>query len=45
LTFKLIQQNQQLDTAASLSVLNFVLIAVIIVIYIKLIRPVGEEAR
>ncbi len=45
LTFKLIQQNQQLDTAASLSVLNFVLIAVIIAIYVKLIRPAGEEAR
>ncbi|ATL71006.1 carbohydrate ABC transporter permease [Nocardia terpenica] len=45
LTFKLIQQNQQLDTAAALSVLNFVLIAVIIAVYVKLIRPAGEEAR
>ncbi|WP_245400257.1 carbohydrate ABC transporter permease [Nocardia albiluteola] len=45
LTFKLIQQNQQLDTAAALSVLNFVLIVVIIAIYVKLIRPTGEEAR
>ncbi|MQY18149.1 carbohydrate ABC transporter permease [Nocardia macrotermitis] len=45
LTFKLIQQDQRLDTAAALSVLNFVLIAVIIVIYVKLVRPAGEEAR
>lgn len=45
LTFKLIQQNQQLDTAAALSVLNFVLIAVIIAVYVKLIRPTGEEVQ
>jgi multiple sugar transport system permease protein len=45
LTFKLIQQNQELGTAAALSVLNFALIVVIIAIYVKLIRPAGEEAR
>ncbi|WP_026344025.1 carbohydrate ABC transporter permease [Nocardia sp. BMG111209] len=45
LTFKLIRQNQQLATAAAMSVLNFVLIAVIIAIYVKVIRPAGEEAR
>ncbi|WP_067715038.1 carbohydrate ABC transporter permease [Nocardia yamanashiensis] len=45
LTFKLIRQNQQVDTAAAMSVLNFVLIMTIIAIYVKLIRPAGEEAR
>ncbi|WP_405490189.1 carbohydrate ABC transporter permease [Nocardia sp. NBC_00511] len=45
LTFKLIRQNQQVATAASMSVLNFGLILVIIAIYVKLIRPAGEEAR
>ncbi|GAB0104815.1 sugar ABC transporter permease [Nocardia sp. JMUB6875] len=45
LTFKLIRQNQQVATAAAMSVLNFVLILVIIAIYVKLIRPAGEEAR
>lgn len=42
LTFKLIQQNQQLDTAAAMSVLNFVLIMVIIAIYVKVIKPTRE---
>lgn len=45
LTFKLIRQNQQVDTAAAMSVLNFVLIMTIIAIYVKVIRPAGEEAR
>lgn len=45
LTFKLIRQNQQVATAAAMSVLNFGLILVIIAIYVKLIRPAGEEAR
>ncbi|GAB4589498.1 carbohydrate ABC transporter permease [Nocardia sp. IFM 10818] len=39
LTFKLIQQNRQVDTAAAMSVLNFVLIISIIAIYVKVIRP------
>ncbi|MEV0298054.1 sugar ABC transporter permease [Nocardia sp. NPDC050710] len=42
LTFKLIRQNQQVDTAAAMSVLNFVLIMVIIAIYVKLIRPTRQ---
>lgn len=44
LTFKLIRQNQQVATAAALSVLNFALIAVIIAVYVKLVRPVKEES-
>ncbi len=43
LTYKLIRQNQQLDTAAALSVLNFVLIAIVIGIYLTLIRPAAED--
>ncbi|WP_067528782.1 carbohydrate ABC transporter permease [Nocardia uniformis] len=39
LTFKLIRQNQQIDTAAAMSVLNFGLIVVIIAIYVKVVRP------
>ncbi|WP_327142522.1 carbohydrate ABC transporter permease [Nocardia sp. NBC_01327] len=42
LTFKLIRQNQQIGTAAAMSVLNFVLIAVIIAIYVKVIRPTDQ---
>ncbi|WP_433198457.1 carbohydrate ABC transporter permease [Nocardia sp. CA-107356] len=42
LTFKLIRQNQQLDTAAAMSVLNFVLIVVIIAIYVKVIKPTQQ---
>ncbi|WP_067828332.1 carbohydrate ABC transporter permease [Nocardia inohanensis] len=45
LTFKLIRQNQQVDTAAAMSVLNFVLIMTIIAIYVRVIRPAGEETR
>ncbi|MFI5781651.1 carbohydrate ABC transporter permease [Nocardia sp. NPDC051570] len=45
LTFKLIRQNQQVATAAAMSVLNFVLIAVIIVVYVRFTRSAREEAR
>ncbi|MRH87220.1 ABC transporter permease subunit [Nocardia sp. SYP-A9097] len=42
LTFKLIRQNQQVDTAAAMSVLNFALIVVIIAIYVKVVRPTEQ---
>ncbi|QIS16168.1 carbohydrate ABC transporter permease [Nocardia arthritidis] len=42
LTFKLIRQNQHVDTAAAMSVFNFVLIIVIIAIYVKLIKPTQQ---
>lgn len=45
LTFKLIRQSRQVDTAAAMSVLNFALILVIIVIYLKAIRPLSEVDR
>lgn len=44
LTYKLIRQNQQLATAAALSVLNFVLIAIVIGVYLTLIRPARDES-
>ncbi|WP_454200010.1 carbohydrate ABC transporter permease [Nocardia sp. Marseille-Q1738] len=45
LTFKLIRQNQQIDTAAAMSVLNFALIVVVIAIYVKVVRPTQEVDR
>ncbi|MEV6217429.1 sugar ABC transporter permease [Nocardia sp. NPDC051833] len=42
LSFKLIRQNQQLDTAAAMSVLNFGLIIVIIAIYVKVAEPTRQ---
>ncbi|WP_218024137.1 carbohydrate ABC transporter permease [Nocardia xishanensis] len=42
LTFKLIRQNQQIDTAAAMSVLNFALIVVIIAIYARVVRPTRQ---
>ncbi|MFE7741830.1 carbohydrate ABC transporter permease [Nocardia sp. NPDC057455] len=45
LTFKLIRQNQQIDTAAAMSVLNFALIIVVIAIYVRLVRPTREIDR
>lgn len=45
LTFKLIRQNQQVDTAAAMSVLNFALIVVVIAIYVKVVRPTQEIDR
>ncbi|UAK33541.1 sugar ABC transporter permease [Nocardia asteroides] len=45
LTFKLIRQNQQVDTAAAMSVLNFALIVVVIAIYVRLVRPTREVDR
>lgn len=42
-TYKLIRRNQQLDTAAAMSVLNFVLIAIVIAGYLTLVRPRVER--
>ncbi|RJO77203.1 sugar ABC transporter permease [Nocardia panacis] len=42
LTFKLIRQNQHIDTAAAMSVFNFALIIVIIAIYVKVIKPTRQ---
>ena len=43
LTFKLIRTSQQVDTAAAMSVFNFVLIIVIIAAYLKFARPMRED--
>ncbi|MCM6774777.1 sugar ABC transporter permease [Nocardia sp. CDC159] len=45
LTFKLIRQNQEVATAAAMSVLNFALIVVIIAVYVRFTRSAREEAR
>ncbi|NUS44460.1 MAG: sugar ABC transporter permease [Mycobacteriaceae bacterium] len=42
LTFALIQQDQQLDVAAALSVLNFLLIATVIAGYVRVARPLDQ---
>jgi multiple sugar transport system permease protein len=42
LTFKLLRQGGHIDTAAAMSVLNFVLILVIIGIYVVAVRPMDE---
>ncbi|UYM04149.1 carbohydrate ABC transporter permease [Solicola gregarius] len=43
LTFKLIRTSQQVDTAAAMSVFNFLLIIVIIAVYLKVARPMREQ--
>jgi multiple sugar transport system permease protein len=43
LIFKLIQVNRQVDTASALSVVNFVLVLVITLIYVKVSRPMQEN--
>lgn len=43
LTFKLIRQSQQVDTAAAMSILNFALIVVIIAVYLRVVRPMRED--
>ena len=45
LTFKLIRQSRQVDTAAAMSVLNFALILVVIAVYVKVIRPMDQVDR
>ncbi|CAM2905373.1 carbohydrate ABC transporter permease [Skermania piniformis] len=45
LTFKLIRQNQQVDTAAAMSVLNFALIVVVVTIYVRATRPTRAAER
>jgi len=43
LTFKLIQADRQVDTASALSVVNFVLVLAIIVVYVRVARPMREH--
>lgn len=43
LTFKLIELDQQVDEASALSMLNFVGILLMIVLYVRLARPIREQ--
>jgi multiple sugar transport system permease protein len=43
LIFKFIQADRQVDTASALSVVNFVLVLVIILVYLRLVRPMKED--
>ncbi|HEY0638073.1 MAG TPA: sugar ABC transporter permease [Pseudonocardiaceae bacterium] len=43
LTFKLIQSDRQVDTASALSVLNFVVVLAVIVVYLRVARPMREH--
>ena len=43
LIFKLIQTERQVDTASALSVVNFLLVVVITVIYVRIVRPMRED--
>lgn len=43
LIFKLIQTERQVDTASALSVLNFVLVLAVILVYLRVVRPMRED--
>jgi multiple sugar transport system permease protein len=43
LIFKFIQADRQVDTASALSVVNFVLVLVIILVYLRVVRPMRED--
>lgn len=43
LIFKFIQADRQVDTASALSVVNFVLVLVIILVYLRIVRPMKED--
>ncbi|HET7328148.1 MAG TPA: sugar ABC transporter permease [Nocardioidaceae bacterium] len=43
LIFKLIQADREVDTASALSVVNFLLVLVVIVVYLRVVRPMRED--
>lgn len=43
LIFKFIQADRQVDTASALSVVNFALVLVIILVYLRVVRPMQED--
>jgi multiple sugar transport system permease protein len=43
LIFKLIQSERQVDTASALSVVNFLLVLVVILVYLRVVRPMRED--
>ena len=43
LIFKFIQADREVDTASALSVVNFVLVLVVILVYLRVVRPMRED--
>jgi len=43
LIFKLIQTERQVDTASALSVVNFILVLMVILVYLRVVRPMRED--
>lgn len=43
LTFKFIQADRQIGTASALSVVNFVLVLTVIMVYLRVVRPMRED--
>jgi multiple sugar transport system permease protein len=43
LIFKFIQAERQVDTASALSVVNFLLVLAVILVYLRLVRPMRED--
>jgi len=43
LIFKYIQAERQVDTASALSIVNFALVLVIILVYLRVVRPMRED--
>jgi multiple sugar transport system permease protein len=43
LIFKFIQAERQVDTASALSVVNFLLVLVVILVYLRVVRPMRED--
>lgn len=43
LIFKLIQSDRQVDTAAALSVVNFLIVLLVILAYLRIVRPMRED--
>jgi multiple sugar transport system permease protein len=43
LIFKFIQNERQVDTASALSVVNFLLVLAIILVYLRVVRPMRED--
>ena len=43
LIFKFIQNERQVDTASALSVVNFLIVLLVIVVYLRVLRPMRED--
>ena len=43
LIFKFIQAERQVDTASALSVVNFLIVLAVILVYLRVVRPMRED--